>query len=110
MSKARKGQKVTDRLQAGKADKGLAQLFDIITIVSLVGFVLVAGGAYVLGMLYSRVIFVIIMYCLVSFGSSFAIGHFIRENPVQEKKYFNFWFGLMVAIVIFLILSLGLPY
>ena len=110
MSKARKGQKVSDRLQVDKKDKGLPQLFDIIALVSLAGFVVVAGGGYVVGMLYTRTIFAIMMYCLVSFGSSFAVGHFIRENPVHEKKYFNSWFGLMAAAVILLILSLGLPF
>ena len=110
MSKARKGQRLPDRAQLERESNKLPHFLDIIALVSLGATVIVGGGGYVLDMLYTRTIFTILMFCLVCFGSSFAISHFIRENPVLEKKYFNSWFGLMVVMVVLLIMSLGLPF
>lgn len=110
MSKAKKQKQVTGRATAKKGKTTLPEFFDIVTIVSLAGFAGSAGGGYILGMLYTRAIFTIMMFCLVSFASSFAISHFMRENPVKQVFYFKSWLGMMISLVVIAVLSLGLPY
>jgi hypothetical protein len=111
MSKARKEPRLASRLRLKKEDLSLPKLFDIIALVAFVGAAAVAGGGYVLDKLYTRSVFVIMMYCLVTFGLSYAMGRFMKDQGEDTHvRYFKYWLGGEIVIIVLLVLSLGLFY
>ena len=110
MSKAKRQKRVTDRLQLKSSQKDLPKLLDMIALISLLGFLAAGGGGYLLDMLYTVSIFAIMMFCIISFGISYAISHMMKEQPHLQVKYFKWWFAAIIAIVILLILRLGVFY
>jgi uncharacterized membrane protein len=116
MSKARKVPRVIDRLRVSKQDRNLPKLFDMISLISAAFAIVLGGGGlaadflFEIQLLYTRSIFTILMFSLVVFGSSIAIGKLMRTYPDAQESYFKQWFGAMVVIIIILIFSLGLFY
>lgn len=112
MAKARKTTGNGARLSVKKEQRNLPDLFDMIALVGFLGFAAIAGGGYLLAkdLLYTRSVFVVMMYCLIASGTSYAIGHLMRRNPGFELRYFKAWFGGMIATMVLMILSLGLFY
>ncbi|MFX0103836.1 MAG: hypothetical protein ACFFCS_30010 [Candidatus Hodarchaeota archaeon] len=110
MSKAKRQKRLTDRLQLTKSQKDLSKLLDMIALVSLLGILAAGGGGYLLDMLYTTTIFSILMFCIISFGLSYAVSHMMREHPHLQVKYFKMWFTALIATSVILILRLGMFY
>jgi cytochrome bd-type quinol oxidase subunit 2 len=123
MSKIRKGSNITTRLRVQKQDLSLPKLFDMIALISFLGAVVFTGATYLinekLDMLrepaaeyyfwrtWIRVAYSIMMYCLITFGTSYGMGRFMKDQEHDQVKQFRLWFGTQVVVAVLLILTLG---
>ena len=139
MSKARKESQLSSRLRVKKEDKSLPKLFDAIALVAIgvallsvlilfimyneVRDMIARGATNILDPAYGvlnpqylrlqynmRVPFATMLYCLVTFGSSYAMGRFMTDQEHLQVKYFQSWFAGELVLIVLLILSLGLFY
>ncbi len=126
MSKIKKGPNMTSRLRVQRQDLTLPKLFDMIALISFLGAVVFAGGTYLIQnklesilptntryafwTVWVRVAFSIMMYCLITFGTAYGMGRFMKDQEHDQVKYFRLWFGAQVVLAVLLILGLGLFY
>ena len=124
MSKIKKGtQNITSRFRVQKQDMTLPKLFDMIALISFLGAVAFAGATYFIqnkldGLLptnsrygfwivWVRAAFSLMMYCLITFGTSYGMGRFMKDQEHEQVKYFRLWFAAQVILAALLILGLG---
>jgi hypothetical protein len=123
MSKIRKGSNITTRLRVQKQDLSLPKLFDMIALISFLGAVVFTGATYLINekmdallptsdeflfwRTWIRVAYSIMMYCLITFGTSYGMGRFMKDQEHDQVKQFRLWFATQVVVAVLLILSLG---
>jgi hypothetical protein len=123
MSKIRKGSNITTRLRVQKQDLTLPKLFDMIALISFLGAVIFAGGTYLMNerldvlhapdptyfkwTIWIRAAFSLMMYCLVTFGTAYGMGRFMKDQEHDQVKYFRLWFAAQIIMAALLILGLS---
>jgi len=115
VSKALKKKKIPDSLKLDEEQQELEKLFNIMALISFLVLITVIGGAYIISgmdtkLLYTRSVFIVILYSAVVCGLSYAMSHFIRENPYTQVSFFKKWMGGLIIFTTIMIISLGLFY
>jgi len=62
------------------------------------------------GLIYTRSVFCAWMFFLIMAGTAYGVSRFVHDYPAIQEKYFRQWFGAMIVVIFFVILSLGLFY
>nr|MDO8086287.1 hypothetical protein [Candidatus Sigynarchaeum springense] len=123
MSKIRKGLDMTTRLRLKKQDLTLPKLFDMIALISFLGAVAFAGATYFMNekldaltptatrydfwLTWIRASFALMMYCLITFATSYGMGRFMKDQEHDQIKYFRQWFAVEVVVAVLLVFNLA---
>ncbi|NMC08021.1 MAG: hypothetical protein GYA24_22640 [Candidatus Lokiarchaeota archaeon] len=123
MSKVKKGSEITTKLRVREDDLSLPKLFDMIALISFLGAVAFAGATYIIQnivddllptdanygfwIIWVRVTFSIMMYCLITFGTAYGMGRFMKDQEYDQVKHFRYWFVGEIVVASLIILGLG---
>ncbi|HME54607.1 MAG TPA: hypothetical protein VKM55_20515 [Candidatus Lokiarchaeia archaeon] len=116
MSKARKEQRMPERLRLKRQDLSLPKLFDMIALVSLLGSLASVGlCVFWLEILkhpaLPRSFFSIAIFCVITLGTSFAVGRYMMDRGESTYvQYFRNWLAAEIVVIVLIIMSLGLPF
>ncbi len=125
-SKISKAANITTRLRVQKQDMTLPKLFDMMALISFLGAVAFTGATYLIQnkldtllptnsryafwTVWVRVAFSLMMYCLTTFGTSYGLGRFMKDQEYDQVKYFRLWFAAQLIMAALLIIGLGVFY
>lgn len=118
MSKApaRTKKTIKDRFKLETEARHLPRLFNIMALVSFLGAAAIVVGGLGLAfldiseILYTRSVFILMIYLAITCGSTYAIGRLMRDHAHAQVSFFKKWLFFIVVVTVIAVFNLGLFY
>jgi uncharacterized membrane protein YidH (DUF202 family) len=124
LSKAKKESVLPDRstrrAQGSKKEKDFSKFLDMFALADFaiallillvgLGLHLLSKNSSLGNLIYTRAVLETFFFFLTLAVTAYGVSRFIHDYPAIQQKYFRQWFGAMIVVIVFVILTLGLPY